>query len=513
MRAFLKKHFYIRLSFPLFLSSLLLISGCEEVNPVLADVASQEQTIVQYVLDEKNSDKYSLFGEIIIHAGLKNLLSVRGPYTLFLPDNNAVRAYFDDHGITSTQEMSQELSKVLVYNHLTDIAIESGDIGLGALAKLNALGDYLSSEFVGSDIYINKTARINDRDVFVANGVIHAVDKVVEPVYDDVLTILESKQNYSIFTEGLKRTGLQDTLKLIEFNYGKFKARTRYTIFSVADEVFQAAGINSIDELIALYTDEPDKISQHDNGFFKYMEYHCVTGTFFLNHLEKKAYPIISNENFISVSLDNDYELNKSEEEYTSFNLAGSNIPAKNGVIHSIDDLLPASVPVPWKVTFDITDYIDFRESDFYKKRETIGASGFIFQKFTDGQNTFEYLKWTGDYLQYYFNPGDWKAPDYINGDCLNMAGFWTIEVTVPRIMKGKYLINAFTRVGPDCLIYIDGVLQEHLYKMSEGGDNVIARYIGTVDWTESSNHTIKLSSINSGLIFFDRLEFTPVTN
>jgi len=285
MRAFLKKHFYIRLSFPLFLSSLLLISGCEEVNPVLADVASQEQTIVQYVLDEKNSDKYSLFGEIIIHAGLKNLLSVRGPYTLFLPDNNAVRAYFDDHGITSTQEMSQELSKVLVYNHLTDIAIESGDIGLGALAKLNALGDYLSSEFVGSDIYINKTARINDRDVFVANGVIHAVDKVVEPVYDDVLTILESKQNYSIFTEGLKRTGLQDTLKLIEFNYGKFKARTRYTIFSVADEVFQAAGINSIDELIALYTDEPDKISQHDNGFFKYMEDHCVTGTVFLNHL------------------------------------------------------------------------------------------------------------------------------------------------------------------------------------------------------------------------------------
>ena len=486
-------------------------TSCDEVDPVLHDVSSQEQTIVQYILDEKNNDTYGLFGEIIVRAGLKNLLSVRGPYTLFLPDNNAVSAYLDTLGFSGIDEIDMERAKELVYNHLTDMAINSGEFGLGALIKVNALGDYLSSEFVNSDIYINKTSLIIDRDIIAANGVIHAIDKVIRPVHENVIEVLDNLGTHTIFSEGLKRTGLSDTLGLIEFSYGNFTARTRYTIYSVPDEVLHEEGIFSVEDLVSHFTDEPNRITERDNDFFKYMEYHCISGSYFLNHLEKKDYPNISNENFISISLENDYEINKHEDAYTSFDIPGSNIPAKNGVVHAINGLLPARDPVPWRVLFDITDYIDFRESDFYKKRETLPPGGFIFQKFTDGENNFEYIKWTGDFLQYYYNPGDWKAPDYINGDCLNMSGFWTLQVTVPRIMKGKYQINAYTRVGPDCLIYIDGVLQEHLYKMSEGGDNVIPRYIGTVDWTESTSHTIKLASINSGLIFWDRLEFIPL--
>jgi uncharacterized surface protein with fasciclin (FAS1) repeats len=497
---------------PLF-SSLLLISGCEDVTPVLHDVDSQEQTITQYVLDEKFSDKYSLFGEVVVRAGLRNLLSVRGPYTLFLPDNNAVNAYYKMLGIASSEEMDPEQCKELVYNHLTDIAISSGDIGLGALIKVNALGDYLSSEFSGPDIYINKESLIIDRDVITANGIIHVVDKVIHPVNEDVISILETKKGYSIFYDGLMRTGLTDTLRLIEFEYGRFTARTRYTILGVSDEVYQEAGIYSIDELVNMFTNEPDKVTERDNGFFKYMEYHCISDAYFMNHLQKKDYPTISNENFISVSLENDYEINKMNGVYTSFDIAGSNIPAKNGVLHSVDGILPSPEPKSWRVVFDVTDYIDFRESDFYKKRETLRPGDNIFQKFSDGENTFEFIKWTGDYLQYYYRVNDWKASDYINGDCLSMSGFWSIEVTTPRIMKGKYEINAFTRYGPDCLIYIDGVLQEHLYKMSEGGDNVIPRYIGTVDWTSSERHTIKLANINSGLLFYDRLEFVPVTD
>jgi uncharacterized surface protein with fasciclin (FAS1) repeats len=513
MKLIMNKPLYLILQFLLLFSSLLLISGCEDVAPVLHDVDSQEQTITQYVLDENFIDRYSLFGEVIVRAGLQNLLSVRGPYTLFLPDNNAVIAYYKMLGIASSEEMDPEQCKELVYNHLTDIAISSGDIGLGALLKVNALGDFLSSEFSGPDIYINKKSLIINRDIVTANGIIHAVDKVIQPVRDDIATVLEGKEGYSIFYQGLIRTGLIDTLRVIEFEYGKFKARTRFTILAVSDDVYRAEGISSVDDLIIEFTEEPDKVTQSNNGFYKYMEYHCIQGAWFMNHLQKRDYPNISNENFISVTLDDDYEINKVNGAYTSFDIAGSNIPAKNGVLHSVDGILPSPEPKPWRVVFDVTDYIDFRESDFYKKRETLRPGDNIFQKFSDGENTFEFIKWTGDYLQYYYRVNDWKASDYINGDCLSMSGFWSIEVTTPRIMKGKYEINAFTRYGPDCLIYIDGVLQEHLYKMSLGGDNVIPRYIGTVDWTESERHTIKLANINSGLLFYDRLEFVPVSD
>jgi len=495
----------------LVLLMILFFTGCEKVIPVLHDVDSQEQTIMQIITDERNKDQFSLFGEIAELAGLRNILSVRGPYTLFVPSNSAVQAYLAEIGVSSPGQMGPEAAKELVYNHLTDVQINSGDIGLGALVKANALGDFLSSEFDGPEIIINKTSRIIKRDIRAANGVVHVINKVIQPVHDDVATVLTALEGYSIFNEGLARTGLFDTLTVIEFDYGKFRARTRYTLLSVSDEVYNAHGIFSIEDLISELTDQPDKIRERDNEFYLYMEYHCIAGTHYMNHLQRGQYPNIANTNFINITLDNDYEINKQGNEYTSFYIPGSNIPAKNGVIHTLNKVMQVPPPKPWKVIFDITDYIDFRESDFYKRRETLRPGENIFQKFYDGENTFEYIKWEGDYLQYYYRVNDWKAPDYINGDCLTMSGFWSIQVTTPRIMKGRYHIHAFTRVGPDCLIYIDGVLQEHLYKMSEGGDNVIPRYIGTVNWTESARHTIRLANLNSGLLFYDRLEFTPI--
>jgi uncharacterized surface protein with fasciclin (FAS1) repeats len=506
-----KIHNHKRPGYLFIIGLFMLLWGCEEVVPELHDVNSQQQTIMEFVTDEKNKDKYALFGQVMERAGLRNLLSVRGPYTLFLPDNNAVSTYLAEIGIASPTQMNPELAKELVYNHLTDVRILSGEIGLGALIKVNALGDFLSSEFVGPEILINKESYVIKRDIVTANGVIHAINKVIKPVHDDVATILASKAGYTIFNQGLAATAIADTLKIIEFPYGKFTARTRFTILAISDEVYNANGIFSLNDLVSRFTDDAGGLKQRDNGFFRYMEYHCIKGAHYLNHLRREQYPTIANENFITITLDNDYEINKVNTQYISFHIAGSNIPAKNGVIHSLNNLLIPPPQKPWKVIFDVTDYIDFRESDFYKRRQTLKPGENIFQKFYDGQNTFEYIKWEGDYLQYYYRVNDWKAPDYINGDCLTMSGFWSIEVTVPRIMKGRYNIHAFTRNGPDCLIYIDGVLQEHLYKMSDGGDNVIPRFIGTVDWKESKTHKIKLVNLNSGLIFYDRLEFTPI--
>lgn len=487
--------------------------GCEKIEPDLHNLKSDQQTIMEFISDERNKDQYSLFSEIAELAGLRNILSVRGPYTLFLPENTAVREYLNELGISSPGQMGPETARELVYNHLIDAMINSGSIGLGALEKVNALGDFLSSEFVGPDIYINKESRIIRRDINTANGVIHAINKVVKPVHEPVSEVLAALDGYSIFHEALRRTGLLDTLQIIEFDYGQFRARTRYTLLSVSDSIYAAHGIHSIDDLINLLTNEPEMINQRDNELFLYMEYHCIAGTHYMNHLRRQQYPNIANENFINITLDNDYEINKSGDKYTTFYIPGSNIPAKNGVVHTINEVMEIPLPVPWKVVHDVTDYIDFRESDFYKRRETLRPGENIFEKFFDGENTFEFIKWEGDYLQYYYRVNDWLAGSYLNGDCLTMNGFWSIEITTPRIMKGRYEIHAFTRIGPDCLVYIDGVLQEHLYKMSEGGDNLIPRYVGTVEWEESTTHTIRLESLTSGLLFYDRLEFTPIAN
>ena len=115
---------------------------------------------------------------------------------------------------------------------------------------------------------------------------IHAIDKVLNPIEDDVYTILQNTEGYSIFTDGLEMTGLMDTLKIIRFLYGSGYARTRFTILAVPDTLYQQNGINSVEDLINTYTDEPDSITQLQNDFYRYMEYHCLGGTYYLSQLE-----------------------------------------------------------------------------------------------------------------------------------------------------------------------------------------------------------------------------------
>jgi len=481
---------------------------CEEEQPVLRRSKADKQVITQYILDEVNADMYSEFGEVLKITGLNNLLAVRGPFTLFLPTNDAMNEYYQENNVSSYSDLDTQTLRKMILNHLVALYITSNEIGLGTLRDTNALGDYIATEFLGSDIIVNKTATIIDRDIYTANGVIHAINKVLTPIEDDVYTILQNTPGYSIFTAGLQMTGLMDTLKTIRFPYGSMYARTRFTVLAVADTLYQQYGINSIDDLINYYTDEPDKITELENGFYRYMEYHCLSGTYYLSQLEEKLYSILSHDNNIAITLDNDYEINMNSvtDEYTSFVISESNIPAKNGVIHTVNDLLPVTLPEPMEIIFEVTDFFDFKQGDYYRLHQ--------YAKFSDGENTFEKIKWGGDFLQYYYKDHDSPSTNMINFDCLNMNGYWWIEITVPKIMKGKYILEAFTFIGTDytdCLVYIDDVLQDELFDMGRQGSGTGLTKIADVDWDKTEEHKIKLVGINASLLFWDYILFTPI--
>src|SRR5674476_511157 len=188
--------------------------------------------------------------------------------------------------------MTKAQKQTLVFNHLIANEIQTGDVGLGALRDTNSIGDFLVTEFQGSDIIINKQSKIVKRDIPVANGYIDYIDKVIDPVTVSGYDKLASDPSFSIFTEGLKRSGLKDTLQIVNFLYGKKNARTRFTILAVPDTIFKRNGINTIDDLISRYTSSPDSITFLKNGFYRYMEYHCMGGTFYLSDFVTKLYPI-----------------------------------------------------------------------------------------------------------------------------------------------------------------------------------------------------------------------------
>lgn len=478
----------------IFLILMILVSCTEE--PVYWNVKSTEQVITQYV--ESNKD-FSEFNKLLENTGLTSLLSVRGPFTLFLPTDKAMNDFYTERNVRSFTEFPEQYRSELVLNHLIPMQIETGDIGLGAIREVNAMGDYLVTEFEGADIILNKRSKIIKRNIPAANGVIHWVDKVIPPVTLSVYEVLEKNPNFSLFTEGLNRTNLKDTLQIIEFPFGNKKARTRYTILAVDNATFGRYGINNIDQLIGYFTNAKDSITYLNNGFYRYMEYHCLAGTHYLNNLENRVYPILSYDNNISVVVDTDYKLNlnPATNQYTGFVIDQSNFPAKNGAVHTVNDLLPVFEPKPTTIVWETTDHFDLKQGDYYGKH---------YMRWFDGQNTFANIKWEGDYMLYYFKDHD--TGKVMNHDCLSMSGWWWVEVTTPKIMKGKYRLTSNLWSGQiDYAVYVDGV-NTALIKRSDPAETTSW---GEFNWTKTESHKIKVVAVSPGLLFWDTLIFTPI--
>jgi len=471
---------------------LLLLNSCTQ-EPILWKIDSNNQVITQYV---EANEEFSEFNGLLESTQLNSLLSVRGPFTLFLPGNEQMEAFYADKGISSYLDLSEELQKALVLNHVIVAQIETGDIGLGALREVNGIGDYIVSEFEGSDIIINKDSKIIKRDIRTSNGVVHHISKVLDPVTKSVYEVLADNPDYLLFTEGLELTGIRDTLQTITFPYGNKIARTRFTILAVSDATFNSYGINTIEELIAQYTTSTDSLTYIDNPFYRFIEYHCLSETYYLSDLETALYPILSYDNNLLITVDDDYKINLVEDEYTGFVIETSNMPGKNGTVHTVNDMLPVYFPPTTKIEWETTDHFDLKQGDYYLKE---------YARFFDGENDFANIKWGGDYLLYYLKI---NAPTQWNQDCLAMSGWWWCEVTTPKIMKGKYTLTSHLwQNQTEYAVYVDGV-NTALIKRT---DPTITTPWGEFDWTTTTTHKVKVVATSPGLLFWDRLIFTPI--
>ena len=473
----------------------LFLFSCTQ-DPVLWNKRSEQQVIADFVAS--NPDKYSEFNKLLESVNLTSLLAVRGPFTLFLPNNDAMQAYYKEKGISSLDQLSDVDKKQLAFNHLiNDNEIHSGDIGLGAIKDTNAIGDFIATEFVGSDIMLNKHSKVINRDIVCANGYVHEIDRVIAPLTINLYDMIKADPAFKLFSQGLEVTGLKDTLQMTSFLFGKKPARIHFTVLAVPDTVFNSHGIYTIDDLINTYTDQRDSVTYLENGFYRYMEYHCLAETYFLSALDTRLYPILSFDNNVSITVDTDYKLNYSSKTktYTPFIVEASNIPAKNGALHVINGLLPVIQPDPVKFIFDTCDQFELKQMDCYGK---------YYGKFYDGQNTFANVKWEGDFLQYYYKNHD--APVQVKFDGWQMFGYGWIEITTPKIMKGDYKVSGYLWGKPSYEVYIDGVKMA-LIQVSDPDTPPW----GQVSWNTTRTHKVKIVTVTWGTTFWDTVIFDPI--
>ena len=485
----------------LFSAIALSLTFCTD-KPVLWNVDSTNQVASEYI---NNHAEFSEFAKLIKMNGLEPLLGIRGPYTVMLPNNDAMFAFYKENGKNSLEEFDLSFLKALIGNHLITNEISAGDVGLGAIRDTNAIGDYLVTEFQGADIVLNKKSKIIDRDIRLANGFAHVVDRVIEPVTKDVYTIVAEDPSFKIFAEGLRITGIKDTLQEIHIAYGKRTARTRFTLLAVPDSIYQRNGIHNVNDLIQWTGANPDSVSYLNNEFYRYIEYHCLNGTHYLNTFESTLYPILSSDNNVSLTIDTDYKINyvPKTKEYTSFNIPSSNVPAKNGSIHAINGLLPVIDPEPTTIIFETTDFFDFKQGDYYQK---------YYARFSDGKNAFANIHWVGDYMQYHFKVKGGSGLK--NEDCLQMIGWFSLSVTFPKVMKGKWEVSIYQPTWEDvtsCKVYLDDVMTNTLYLGPRTGGPGGLQKIAEVDWKTTTQHTVRLENFSYGMVFWDYIQFKPM--
>ncbi len=490
----------IKRNLVLLLFSCLVFIYCKQ-EPEIWKPTSKQQVAVDYITSYP--EKFSEFVKLMESTGMSPVLGVRGPYTLFVPTNDAMFAYYALKNVKSLDDFTDDFKEMLIRNHIITNELSTADFGLGAIRDTNAIGNYLVTEFQGSDIIVNKNAKIIKRDIRVANGLVNIVDKVLDPVTDDIYTVVASNPSYKIFAEGLSLTGLKDTLQVIRFPYGKRMSRTHFTLFGVADTIYYRYGIYNVADLIKWCGANPDSVTFLENPFYRYMEYHCLQGTHYLSDFNTKLYPILSFDNNIAMRIDADYMINfdRATNKYTGFNITESNVPAKNGALHSVTDLLPVVTPPPSRIIFETTDFFDLKQGDYYQK---------YYMRWSDGENTFAKIHWVGDFMQYYYKP---ITPENLNHDALNMLGWWTISVTFPKVMKGKYKISVFQPAGWDVAtaeVYLDGERTKYTYMGSGGTPNGGLQQVADGDFATTAEHTITLKNLRHGGLWWDYVQFDP---
>ncbi len=433
---------------------------------------------------EKDTARYSELLKALDKAGMKGLLSSYGTYTFFAPTNEAFRKYYVKD-TTSLEQLTRAQLRNILFYHLVPVEYMVAEFAEGGLPTANMKNRYLNITFANYQagnqvIDVNGTSPIELADQETHNGVVHAVGQVLEPSDKYLDELLADTTLYSIFVTALRKTGMSDSLRMVErenyvqglnltgYNGPGWKnppsLQYGYTAFVESDSVFALAGIHSYEDLIAkckekyleLY-EEPDtttNVTNRKNSLNQFVSYHLLEILSYSKDLVDKFYksrhttdfgeiqhkeyiPTMRNRSLIEVKTGN--MINQYSDGTfigLSSDLRRINQSCMNGVYHEINKVL-------W--------YDKKVEDDVLYKRVRIDINSLIpeftnnpmrgiFVSYMIPQGYMKYVS-IGDKSNLYFKSGnlDW---DCYQGDAVTANNWYDIKIQLPPMPPGTWEVR-----------------------------------------------------------------------
>ncbi len=317
----------------------VLAAGCER-----DEISFQEKDRKLLMMDMLRQDtSLTIAVQALDKAGMSGTLNAYGPVTLFVPDNKAFRTYLKNVGKNSINDFSDADIKTLMVYHVLGTRLRAADFIPGPQPFTTGRGDYITldiSRGIKSDALANGKAKLYETDIEFSNGIVHKMDAVLDPPILTIGQFLEQNDQYSIMVGGLRRAGLMDTLVKLNNAAGE---RTRITLFAETNEVLQAAGITSFENMPI------EEVKAQ-------MRYHLMAGGAFTSQYasftpEIPAIGVIERwDNTLSTLDPNShiyYNIATLKPINTNIDFRGSDILMQNGVLHNVDKHMAYSSAVP----------------------------------------------------------------------------------------------------------------------------------------------------------------------
>ncbi|MEM9702234.1 MAG: fasciclin domain-containing protein [Planctomycetota bacterium] len=223
---------------PWLLTALLLTSLS---GPTFAETPEEAATIGRQLEEDprastfirllKNTDKAEAL-----------LFNPGGSTTVFVPTDAA----FENMDPAARERLfdpsnKHYLERVLTY-HAVHNSRADGFVVRNVGFLQNGLGQYLTVGRTGDEAVSIDGARVEAFDLACSNGVVHFIDRVLDPVEYDLFERLERDGRFTVLTRLIKRSGLTKT----------FQNRHRvYTVFAPTDAAFESLPPETIQALLS----------------------------------------------------------------------------------------------------------------------------------------------------------------------------------------------------------------------------------------------------------------------
>ncbi|HPJ78142.1 MAG: fasciclin domain-containing protein [Prolixibacteraceae bacterium] len=516
------------------IAALLFQWSCREEehpNPEFEDMI--KMTIYDYMVEKK--DTFSSFLAIMEKGGLDLTMSAYNPnatdgkfqYTLFLPTNEAVDKFINEH--PQYNSLSDLLNdevyvRALSRYHVLNMGIITNDFPFGALPELTLSGDQLTVSFIiesdTSYYKINNQAAIILPNIEASNGYVHVMETMLTPVTFTTYGWLAQNPGYSIFKAALDATGLRDTLNI------NLKTDTRrlrpHTLLVEHDSIFHRRNIRSFEDLANHISPGSTNYTSKSNLLYNFMAYHVLEGSLFLDDFEGVAsnyntysdIPLSVNGIGIDIAInkgfmvfDSIFHANGDTTliDYVGVLYDASNMITQSGSVHFINQIMRQFSPAP-----AIRNYEFWEESLFSELRREAGSYEI------EDPSLLSRITWSGADL-FFVKSEDADDPAW-NQDYLFLNGDFTISYTMPKIIQGKYKVflgaHAYSEENALVEVYLDNKKIGGLVDLTTGGSssNPYARKeIGTVEFQRYEDHTIRIVSLIPGAFMWDYVRFEPV--